>query len=183
MADSSSPLFSLLLSHRDIICSTPSPDPGGRGRGRRKKDTQALSPSSPSACCPQLNFLKSADLQGSQRKVTSLKPETVGLRRKEDREGSSDVRVSREGGAVTREQHGSVNNVVVREMSLSARQRVLSQLSELEEDEEEDDRLVKRPHPPPLPHPAGNSVAPNFLLYPLLFNCVSCGVVHVERWS
>ena len=132
VVDPSSPLFSLLLSLRDVICPTPTSI-----EKKRKTHTHSLSINIGST---QFNLLTTADLRGSRHTHTSCG--TAGQRK---REGAGDSgEIGRQNGSVAREQF--VNNAVAKETTLSARQQVQSELSELEEDEEEEER---KPHPPP----------------------------------
>ena len=134
VVDPSSPLFSLLLSLRDVICPTSTSI-----EKKRKTHTNSLSTNVGST---QFNLLTTADLRGSRHTHTSCG--TAGQRK---REGAGDSgEIGRQNGSVAREQ--GVNNAVAKEMTLSARQQVQSELSELEEDEEEE-RVERKPHPPP----------------------------------
>ena len=154
VSPSSSPdspsLFSLLLSHRDVICLEPAASGGRERRDKagksKRKDSPTKTVSDTSTGNAQLNFLKTMDQRRSSRRVVNASstphPGPSQLRVQSAEGGISNSRLMEGTDA---KEHGTVENVVGMEMSSSARRQTLSESSELEEDEE---RGSERPTPP-----------------------------------
>ena len=131
----SSSIFSLLLTHRDIICyKLPTNVPTAN---KPKTIPHTLSTST-----IQHNYLKTADMRGSTRKIS--KPNTV----PSSTEAPTSHHRGRESNCCS-EVTDDGKEKGHSEMILATRQRAMSEVSEMEEDEEKSEDRPRQLPPPP----------------------------------